>query len=584
MTEYLTLKTSNCKNCYKCIRHCPVKSIRFDNDHAHIIPEECILCGNCFVVCPQNAKEIRDDVPRAKALIARGPEVYVSLAPSFAANFTDSEYGGSIGLKTMEGALKALGFAGLEETALGAAIVKKRYDAMVNAGEQDVIISTCCHSVNQLVQKYYPEALPFMARVLSPMQAHCMDIKRRRPGAKAVFIGPCISKKAEADAYEGFADCVLTFDELSRWLAEKNVSLGNGAAGASSPEEDGAEKNDHILTRVFPLSGGILKTMKKENPEYSYLTVDGMENCVRALEDAVKGKLKKCFIEMSACPGSCTGGPVMNRGEPGRKERRYYPIRDYIAVSSRAGSKDFETENYSPEILEKKITGLAARKTHLGESAIREVLKKIGKDKPEDELNCGTCGYNTCREKASAVLEGKASLFMCLPYLVGKAESFSDDIIKNTPNGIIVLNENMEVQQINAAACKMLNITPSNILGDQVVRILDPAPFLDAAREERNSYNKRTYLADYEKYVDETVIYDKSYRIIICIMRDVTGETRRREEKEEFNRKTIEITDKVIEKQMTAVQEIASLLGESTAETKIALTKLKESLTEGVKG
>jgi sensor histidine kinase regulating citrate/malate metabolism len=168
---------------------------------------------------------------------------------------------------------------------------------------------------------------------------------------------------------------------------------------------------------------------------------------------------------------------------------------------------------------------------------------------------------------------------MCLPYLKERAESFSDNIITNTPNGIIVLNETMEVQQINAAACRLLNISPHDILGDQVIRLLDPVPFIEVCRQEKNVYNQRVYLADYEKYIDQTIIYDKNYHIIIGIMRDVTGEAARKAAKEDFNRKAVEITDKVIEKQMRAVQEIASLLGETTAETKVALTKLKESLS-----
>ncbi|MDR1863432.1 MAG: PAS domain-containing protein [Treponema sp.] len=568
MTEYLTLKTTNCKNCYKCLRRCPVKSIRFENDRAHIVPEECILCGNCFVICPQNAKEIRNDIAGAEKLIKTGAELYVSLAPSFAANYVDETSGESFTLTSMEQALKQLGFAGVEETALGAAIVKKRYDALVNAGERDLIISSCCHSVNQLIRKYYPAVLPSVAHIISPMLAHCMDIKRRRPGAKTVFIGPCISKKEEAEIYRGFTDCALTFEELSQWLARENIGL--------QPAEE--TKDAAALTRLFPIPGGILRAMAKENKDYTYLSVDGVENCISVLEDAARGRLKKCFIEMSACSGSCTGGPAMDRGGLKRKERRNYPVRNYIAVSSYAGDRELETEAYDPEALKKNMDPLRIRKVHLGEEAVAEVLRKIGKTRPEQELNCGTCGYDTCREKAQAVLEGKANLFMCLPYLLEKAESFSDDIIKNTPNGIIVLNETLEVQQINAAACKLLNINPADILGDQVVRILDPVPFVAAIEEGKNTRNKRTYLADYEKYVDQTVIYDRSYHIVICIMRDVTEETRQREAKEDFNRKAIEITDKVIEKQMRAVQEIASLLGESTAETKIALTTLKESL------
>ncbi|GHV88262.1 hydrogenase [Spirochaetia bacterium] len=562
MAEYLTLKTSDCKNCYKCIRHCPVKSIKFDHNHVHIILEECILCGHCFVICPQNAKEIRSDVAAAKALLQSGSPVYVSLAPSFTANYNGLTIG------SMERALKRLGFAGVEETAIGATIVKRQYDALVNREEQQVIISTCCPTINLLIQKYYPEAIPSTARVVSPMQAHCMDLKRRYPEAKTVFIGPCISKKAESDSFSaGTVDCALTFVELSDWLKSKNIELDETGAGTA----EGA--NENTRARLFPTNGGILRTMAKENPRYTYLAVDGIENCIRSIEDVVQGKLDRCFIEMSACTGSCASGPVMQKNHE-------HPVRNYIAVNKYAGTGDFPVFEYNDDKLLKELESLALRKVHFGEKAIAEVLQKLGKTKPEHELNCGSCGYNTCREKAQAVLEGKATLTMCLPYLLGKAESFSDDIIKNTPNAIIVLNEDFEVQQINTAACKLLNVAPSNILGDPVVRILDPVPFLEVTQNGVNSYNKRVYLADYEKHVDETIIYDKSYRILMCIMRDVTEETALKEEKEIFNRKAVEITDKVIEKQMRAVQEIASLLGETTAETKVALTKLKESLTD----
>ena len=166
MGEYLKLKPSNCKNCYKCIRNCPVKSIRFSDDQANILEEDCVLCGRCFVVCPQNAKEIRNDLPAAKALLAGGAPVYVSLAPSFVANYEGAT------IQTMEAALQKLGFTAAEETALGATLVKREYDRLVNEGEQDIIISSCCPSVNLLIRKYFPEALPYLAKVLSPMQAH----------------------------------------------------------------------------------------------------------------------------------------------------------------------------------------------------------------------------------------------------------------------------------------------------------------------------------------------------------------------------------------------------------------------------
>ena len=193
---------------------------------------------------------------------------------------------------------------------------------------------------------------------------------------------------------------------------------------------------------------------------------------------------------------------------------------------------------------------------------------------------CGSCGYNTCREKAIAIYHGKAEISMCLPYLKDKAESFSDNIVRNTPNGLILLNEKLEVQQINKAALKIMNLrSPSDILGDGVVRVLDPKDFLNVLQTGRNMHDKRMYLAEYDKYVEETIIYDKEYRLLICIMRDVTQEETVREQKENISRQTVEIADKVVDKQMRIVQEIASLLGETAAETKIALSKLKESIS-----
>ncbi|MEG2524790.1 MAG: [Fe-Fe] hydrogenase large subunit C-terminal domain-containing protein, partial [Oscillospiraceae bacterium] len=318
MKDYIGLKKSNCKNCYKCIRYCPVKSIRFSSDQAQIVNDECILCGHCFVVCPQNAKVIRSDVEIAKQLIAENEKVIVSLAPSFQANFAGA------GLASLKKALIALGFSDVEETAIGATIVKKQYEKLIEQKSSDVIISSCCHTVNLLIRKYYPEALPSLAKIESPMSAHCRDIKARFPDAKTVFIGPCISKKAEADEYVGNVDCVLTFEELSDWMSGESVELDT---------VDGT-LDDNTRARLFPTSGGILRTMDRSSDVYSYLVVDGLENCKLALKEISEHKLTRCFIEMSACAGSCIGGPALDRG-------REAPVSDYIFIDRFAGKHDY---------------------------------------------------------------------------------------------------------------------------------------------------------------------------------------------------------------------------------------------------
>ena len=309
-------------------------------------------------------------------------------------------------------------------------------------------------------------------------------------------------------------------------------------------------------------------------PDYTYLAIDGVENCKAALHDIAEGKIHNCFIEMSACAGSCIGGPVMEK-------YHRMPVRDYMAVSDYAGKEDFDIAQPDFITLRKNMEYIERKAPQPSEKEISDALKKMGKLKPEDELNCGSCGYNTCREKAIAIIEGKAEVSMCLPFLKERAENFSDNIINNTPNGIVVLNEDYEVQQINRAALKLMNIPrASDVMGEPIIRILDPKPFMDVQRTGRSLRDSKVYLAEYDKYVEQTIVFDKEYKALICIMRDVTEEEEQKQKKEDLSRQTVETADRVVDKQMRIVQEIASLLGETAAETKIALTKLKESMTD----
>lgn len=555
MIPILLSKPSDCRNCYKCIRNCPVKSIRFSGDQASIMEDECILCGQCYNTCPQDAKKIRNDLDTAKIMLMENETVVASIAPSFAAYYP------GVSISGIRKTLKKLGFSYVEETATGAALVAKKYDDLMSQRTSKVIISSCCPSVNILIQKHYPQVLPFLARVLTPIQAHCSVIKSNNNKAKTIFFSPCIAKKLEADENDKL-DLSLTFEDLDNWLEEEGILI--------EPAED--DNNQGGRSRLFPTTGGILRTLA-ENSEYTYYAIDGVNNCISALKDIAEGNLDKCFIEMSACSGSCVGGPMMIR-------KKKMLVRSFMSVTKYAKDVDFPVSDIDIDF-SRDYPYLGKSKIAPGKHEIISILKQMGKNKLEDELNCGGCGYNTCQEKAVAVYQGKANYTMCLPYLKEKAESFSDNIIRNTPNSIIVLNESLEIQQINKSALKMMNISSQNfVMGEHVVRIMDPSLFLNVLESKRGMSEKKIYLAEYEKYVEMTILYDKSYHILICIMRDITKEEKLREKRDAISKKTIETADHVVEKQMRIVQEIASLLGETTAETKIALTKLKESLSD----
>ena len=302
-----------------------------------------------------------------------------------------------------------------------------------------------------------------------------------------------------------------------------------------------------------------------------YLFLDGLDDSIQTLKSVVNGELRNCFIEIAACHGNCVGGLAFRQKHTNLLESRRRVIK------SAGGGKNFDIQE--PVDMRRVLVDKKHPTDMPPESVINGILRKMGKFSPADELNCGLCGYRTCRDKAIAVYEGRAEISMCMPYMKERAETFSGYVINNTPNAIFVLDENLCVQQINKAGCALFNLkTPSDILGSPIVRLLNPADYLGVMTSGVPIKEKKHYLAEYKKYVAETIVYDHEYHIVFSIMRDITSEEERQSERSELCNKTVAITNEVIEKQMRVVQEIASLLGETTAETKIALTQLKDAL------
>ncbi len=553
MPSILNLKNSDCRYCHRCVRRCPVKSIRFSGRQAHIITDECIYCGQCFVVCPQGAKEIVDDTERVRVMLQSGAPVIASVAPSFYACWDNC------GINSITKALKELGFTDAEETARGATLVKREYEKQIANKEQDIIISSSCHSINLLVEKHYPELRKYLSPVVSPMIAHAIDIKKRIPEAKVVFIGPCVAKKDEAIGSP--VDAVLTFEEFDQMRLAAKIEI-----------ESEFGESEAGRTRGFPIAGGILKSMDLPDNGYTYLSVSGTKECLFALKDLQNGNIDNCFIEMSLCEGGCISGPIMEKYINS-------PVRHMNAVLKNVGTEDFDIPQPEDGSLFMQHNVPAIKQKMPTEAEITEILHKLDKYKPEDELNCGTCGYHTCRDKAIAIYRGNADYSMCLPAHTERAERFSNKILNNIPSGVVVVNEDLEVQQLNKTAMKLLNIDhESDVLGDSVVRILDTAPFFTVLETSKSLKKQRSYFSDYDKYFEQTIVYDRSSHILIDIISDVTEEEADSSYKKKLGRETAEIADRVVENQMRIVQEIASLLGETTAETKIALTKLKESM------
>lgn len=551
--EVLQFTKANCRDCYKCIRECPVKSIRVKDHQASIISSDCILCGRCVQVCPQNAKEVRNDVPLVQKLIDSGEKVIATLAPSFIAAF-DAK-----GFRPMAEAMKKLGFFEVFETAVGANIVKTRYEELIDGGAE-LVISSCCHSITRLIQKYHPECLPYYAKVISPMEAHARLLKEQYPDAHIVFVGPCISKKDEVEQYcTGSIDLTITFDELENWFEKEGISFDNRDTDDS-----------RFRSRFFPEPGGVIKSMNRR-PDFHYIAIDGVEKCRAALEEIEAGGLRGYFIEMNACEGACINGPGMP------KKRRGSIVSRVLVESAADTKKDFDVSHDLD--LSKEMPAEIRRDTVPGEAEIQKILIRTGKRTPEDMLNCGACGYSTCREKAIAVWQGKAELEMCLHYAKERAQSLSDQIFESSPTGIIAVDSDFVIRQINREALHMLGIPEDeNIVGKDFGDYYDVLELLDVMENGRNIVNERGHLDKSDLYVDRTIMYDEQHSNFLVFLKNIDEIVRAEATADELRKETIRITDQVVDKQMRTVQEIASLLGETTAETKVALNMLKKSM------
>ncbi len=552
----LLSKTTNCRNCYKCIRNCPVKAISFFENKANIIADECILCGHCYLYCPQGVKVIRDDLVKVNSFLFLKEKVVISLAPSFLANYP------GVSIKSFKKAVKKVGFFDVEETAVGATIVKNKYDEMLNDNSRDVIISSCCHSINLLIEKYYPEALPFLADILSPMCAHGKDIKERLgKDTKVVFVGPCIAKKDEAD-HSPYIDAALSYAEFDKLLENNDVEL----------EVDNDVLIEKSKARLFPTCGGVLKTMAKANPNYQYLAIDGVRNAKQALQDIIDGKIHHCFVEMSTCAGSCINGPLVN---PIHRA----VLEGSLNVNKNAGQLDFDANNDCDISTTYHSYNTVA--SIPSENEINAMLIKMGKIKESDQLNCGSCGYPSCREKAIAIIQGKAVIEMCLPYLMNKANSLSDKLVNASIEGLMVIDDELNIKLINSSMCHMVRIPrPEDVLNKKIYLLFDGSDFVSCLQEKKSIKSKISFLAEYNKYLEMSILYDDEYRLLICACRDITDEVVARSEKEERINKTISLTEEILNRNLAAVQEIASLLGENAASTKVALNRIKETIKD----
>lgn len=551
MSSLITLVENNCKSCLKCVRNCPTKSITFENNHPAIIEEECIHCGNCYLCCPQSAKQIRSDKELVKQWLKAGIEVIVSVAPSYQVIWPNYS-------KLKQGLLE-LGFSAVEETAKGAHVVSSEYSRLLSENKMNNIIETCCPTIVRLIETKYPELISSLSPVASPMVVHARMIKQNHPNAKVVFLSPCIAKQDEMSdpRFAGAVDAILSMPEMDEWLMDVDFY----------EDENMVEEE---IARIYPISGGIIETIS-DFCEYKTLAIEGLKRCEAALDSIKNGHLKGYFFEMNACLGGCLGGPYLLA----------YKDNEWLATvrinahcsDNKIGYRETDLD-LSAQYIDKSVQ----HKVY-SEMDIYSVLSSMGKADHTKRLDCGACGYDTCREKAIAVLEGKSDPKHCLPYALENAESISNLIIKHSPNGIIVVDALHKIKEINPSAIAMLHLQNYSVKGFEIEAIIHSDQLKEMLA---TGIDGVKYFVD--EYVEGQYVYEHALipieeeKAFVIILMDLTAKRKQQEKLKEIRKETIDSTQKVIDKQMRVVQEIASLLGETTAETKMVLTKLNKAI------
>ena len=563
MDHYYPIFTAEaeCQDCFKCVRQCPVKAIRVKGAHASVMPELCIACGGCVQVCPVHAKKVRDDVGRVRSLLKEGEKVYVSLAPSWV-----NEFKGLPAAK-MIAALKKLGFAGVSETALGAQIVtEKTADQLANC-DRGLVISSACPVAVDFILKYFPDLAANISPVYSPVLSHSLFLKQQfGEDIKVVFIGPCIAKKNESDRHSDILALAVLFSRLRQWFKEEKIDPFSMITGADDVFVPGESREGAL----YPIEGGMNETIRRfpKCHNVNFVSISGIDAIRQALDGLHADRIMEpVFLEPLACTGGCVHGPGTEHNSPGLLER--LRVLRNVNMGEQPTLTDHSPvikENYEPSPVVNKQTSLYE---------IRDALSSIGKNKPEDEINCGACGYFTCRNFAQALLDGKAEPNMCVSYLRKLAQKKSNAILRCIPASVVIVDRNLNIIECNKRFAdfsgeenaELYRILPG-LAGAELAKLIPFSHLFKQVLDTKTEYNCDTLKVG-DRLLSLNIFNIDPGQVVGGIIFDVTQVELSREE-------IAERAQEVIEKNLSTVQEIACKLGEHMAETEILLRSIAE--------
>lgn len=567
---------SNCQDCYRCVKACPVKAIKLESGSASIVPDLCIYCGTCTLICPNGTKKVRNDLALLKQSLMRQEKIIVSLAPSYLSEYAKED------IHKVIAAFKEAGFWQVSETAIGAEKVAEATKAWIDEQPNGVYISSCCPSAVQLIKKYYPEYSSYVVPVFSPMITHSLFLKSIYPNVKVAFVGPCAAKKSELDQFHDKIDFVLTFQEIKELFDDMGIYFDF----MKPTEEDVFFPFKASKGNLYPIDGGMLTNMidsitttearinhNTGNVDARYMTFSGVQNIKEILSDFKQLDTScKTFLELMTCEGGCIKGPCSNENCSSATKR----VQVLKNVNTQKQEHNYEEALKNLNISENYDYINAVEQKEYTQQQIQEALKRVNKKSEADELNCGGCGYDTCRQFAKALIDGRAENDMCVSYMRKIAQDKTNILLKKIPQGIVIVNDSLKIVDTNEKFASML--------GEEVKMLYDANPGLHGA--------DITKLVPFHKFFSSVLSTgvdvleqdirdgDNYYSLSIFSVQDfslVCGILQNLHAPEVRKDIVLKRTQDVIMENMKVVQKIAFLLGENASYTEAMLNSIVES-------
>lgn len=562
----LWTNAARCRDCNRCVSVCPVKAVRKLKGQAQVVSERCLLCGICLKECPQGAKSYLKHAPEVARLLAQGHAVIASLAPSYAAAFTQAE------VRALPSVLRQLGFARVTQTAVAAelAATQAREFTRQHPGRNHLL--GFCPALVAYIVHYRPELVGALVPVASPMVLHARQLKELYPGSTVVFIGPCLAKKAEARLSHalGSVDLVLTFEELSWLIAQAGLNL---LTAEESDFDDAWPEHG----RYFPVEGGFAHAagLSTDPLDRQVLSISGPDQVLGAIE-SLSSTDEPCLLEALVCPGGCVGGAGISRPRNVHVLAAKRRFLEALARQARPGHRTAVASGASVDV-SATYSPAPIADPPLDEAQIRAILVRTGKASPEDEVDCGACGYPSCREKAKAVWRGMADEQICVPFMRQYAESEKHALIENSPNAIVILGRDLEIVHANPRFCELFMTSPS-CLGKRISYFMDVTPFLRVQSGEIRLFDETVQHRAYGLTCQQ-IIYaiggDEGGQLAAVLV-NLTSSKQQEADLDRLRREALRRAEEAMDRQVDLAQEVAKLLGRAAGDTRLILQQLTE--------